>query len=91
MGTTSHGECGAVGIMGHRSGSRAHSFVKLHRIQQCKVTIFGDEFSKLSVSCDEVFSKWAQPHMVWMVSLEPWDTVGVHPRIYFQNAQYTIM
>ena len=28
-----------------------------------------------------MFSKCAQPHIVGMVSLEPWDTVGVHVRI----------
>ena len=70
MGTTSHGECGVIGIVGHRRGSCARSFVKMHRITKCKVNLFVEEFLKLCVSCDEVFSKWAQPHMVSVVSLE---------------------
>ena len=83
VGTTSHGLDGVVGTVGHRRGSPSHSFVEMHRITYHNVNIFVGGFLKLCAPCTRVFSKWAQPHMVWMVSLEPWDTVGVHPRIHF--------
>ena len=85
VGTISYGLDGAVGAVGHHRGSPSHSFVEMHRITQHNVNIFVGGFSKLCAPCTRVFSKWAQPHMVWMVSLEPWDTVGVHPRIHFQK------
>ena len=40
MGTTSHGEYGVAGTVGHRGGSRAHSFVEIHRATKYKVNIF---------------------------------------------------
>ena len=40
------------------------------------------QHAQLCTFCDEVFSKWAQPHMVSVVPLESWDTVGVHVRIH---------
>ena len=73
MGTTSRGENGVVGVVGHRRSSTAHSFVKMHSITWCIVDVFAgvsSSSSKLCVYCKRVF-------VGSMVSLELWDNVGV--------------
>ena len=47
VGTTSHGLEGVVGTVGHRRGSPAHLFVRMHRITKHEVNIFGGDFSEI--------------------------------------------
>ena len=50
VGTTSHGLDGVVGTVGHRGGSPAHSFLKMHRITYHNVNIFTGQFFEIMCS-----------------------------------------